>query len=155
MKPTTLFLFMAITLSCKSGSGSASDPARYHNDIMSVINGNEQMISTMNEAMEAKDYAKAEATRVKWLAATDEQIAKVQKMGPFKNDDSFQKAVLGGLSEVKSVLANDYPKLLSLRKNGTPDESSETKALDNINNTFERLADKVNAASSTFESKYA
>jgi hypothetical protein len=71
-----------------------------------------------------------------------------------KPPHSFQKAVLGGLGEVKSVLANDYPKLLSIRKSG-PDESSETKALDNINKTFERLADKVNAASSAFESKYA
>lgn len=137
--------------SCSSGE---KDPAAYNNSIITVINGSEKHITDMNAAMNGSDYAKAEQVRADWEKALNEDIKKVEDLGDFKGDATFQKAVLDGLNGYKKIVTEDYPKLIEIRKNKTPDAVTESTLLDNINKAFESMSSGVNKASTEFETKY-
>lgn len=105
------------TLSLVSCGGSGnSDPAAYNNEIITVINGSETNISEMNTAMAGSDYVKAEEVRGKWDKQLDADIKKVENLGDFKGDASFQTAVLTGLKGYKKIVTESYPKLIEIRK---------------------------------------
>ncbi|MGN7865789.1 LIC11966 family surface protein [Chryseobacterium sp. 22458] len=143
------------TLSLMSCGGSGnSDPASYNNEIITVINGSETNISEMNTAMAGSDYAKAEEVRVKWDKQLDTDIKKVENLGDFKGDASFQTAVLTGLKGYKKIVTESYPKLIEIRKNKTADPAVENKLLNEINEAYQNMANNVNKASADFESKY-
>jgi len=137
-----------------SSCGGTKDPAAYNNSIITVINGSEKHITDMNAAMNASDYAKAEEVRTTWEKALNEDIRKVEDLGDFKGDATFQKAVLDGLNGYKKIVTEDYPKLIELRKKNTADPATESALLDNINKAFENMSNGVNKASTEFESKY-
>jgi len=141
-------------LSMSSCSSGEKDPAAYNNSIITVINGSEKHITDMNAAMSGSDYAKAEEIRIAWDKSLNEDIKKVEDLGDFKGDATFQKAVLDGLKGYKKIVTEDYPKLIEIRKNKTPDAAAESTSLDNINKAFEHMSNGVNKASSEFESKY-
>lgn len=137
-----------------SSCGGTKDQAAYNNSIITVINGSEKHITDMNAAMNASDYAKAEEVRTTWEKALNEDIRKVEDLGDFKGDATFQKAVLDGLNGYKKIVTEDYPKLIELRKKNTADPAAESALLDNINKAFENMSNGVNKASTEFESKY-
>ncbi|WET70749.1 hypothetical protein [Sphingobacterium sp.] len=137
--------------SCGSGE---KDPAAYNNSIITVINSSETHVTEMNAAMNGSDYTKAEQVRTDWEKSLNDDIKKVEDLGDFKGDATFQKAVLDGLNGYKKIVAEDYPKLIELRKNKTPDAAKESALLENINKAFENMSNGVNKASTAFESKY-
>jgi hypothetical protein len=137
--------------SCDSG---IKDPAAYNNSIITVINSSETHVTEMNAAMNGSDYTKAEQVRADWEKSLNEDIKKVEDLGDFKGDATFQKAVLDGLNGYKKIVTEDYPKLIELRKNKTPDATKESALLENINKAFENMSNGVNKASTEFESKY-
>ncbi|WP_454879239.1 LIC11966 family surface protein [Sphingobacterium detergens] len=149
----TGILTVAVLTISSCGSG-VKDPATYNNSIITVINGSEKHIEAMNAAMNAADYAKAEQVRTDWGKSLDEDIRKVEDLGDFKGDASFQKAVLEGLNGYKKIVTEDYPKLIELRKSKTPDATTEAALLDNINKAFENMSTGVNKASTEFEGKH-
>ncbi|QRQ61318.1 LIC11966 family surface protein [Sphingobacterium multivorum] len=137
--------------SCSTGE---KDPAAYNNSIITVINSSETHVTEMNAAMNSSDYTKAEKVRADWEKSLNDDIKKVEDLGDFKGDATFQKAVLDGLNGYKKIVTEDYPKLIELRKNKTPDATKESALLDNINKAFENMSNGVNKASTAFESKY-
>ncbi|WP_293942901.1 MULTISPECIES: LIC11966 family surface protein [unclassified Sphingobacterium] len=149
----TGILTVAVLTMSSCGSGT-KDPAAYNNSIITVINGSEKHITDMNAAMNASDYAKAEQVRTDWEKSLNDDIKKVEELGDFKGDASFQKAVLDGLNGYKKIVTEDYPKLIELRKSKTPDAATESTLLDNINKAFENMSNGVNKASTEFEGKY-
>lgn len=149
----TGILTVAVLTMSSCGSGT-KDPATYNNSIITVINGSEKHITDMNAAMNASDYTKAEQVRSDWEKALNEDIKIVEDLGDFKGDANFQKAVLDGLNGYKKIVTEDYPKLIELRKNKTPDATAESALLDNINKAFENMSNGVNKASTEFEGKY-
>ncbi|CAM3856836.1 LIC11966 family surface protein [Sphingobacterium prati] len=149
----TGILTVAVLTMSSCGSGT-KDPAAYNNSIITVINGSEKHITDMNAAMNASDYAKAEQVRTDWEKSLHDDIKKVEELGDFKGDASFQKAVLDGLNGYKKIVTEDYPKLIELRKSKTPDAATESTLLDNINKAFENMSNGVNKASTEFEGKY-
>lgn len=149
----TGILTVAVLTMSSCGSGT-KDPATYNNSIITVINGSEKHITDMNAAMNASDYTKAEQVRSDWEKSLNEDIKKVEDLGDFKGDANFQKAVLDGLNGYKKIVTEDYPKLIELRKNKTPDATAESALLDNINKAFENMSNGVNKASTEFEGKY-
>ncbi len=135
--------------------GGSKDPVAYNNAIISVINASEKQVILMNEAMNAADYTKAEEVRVGWEKSVNEDIQKVEDLGDFNGDAAFQQAVLNGLKGYKKIVTDDYPKLIEIRKTGTPaDAEKEAQLLDNINAAFEEMANGVNEASDKFEEAY-
>lgn len=149
---TGILTVAVLTMSgCNSGT---KDPAAYNNSIITVINGSEKHIESMNAAMNAADYAKAEQVRTDWEKSLNADIKKVEDLGDFKGDASFQKAVLDGLNGYKKIVTEDYPKLIELRKSKNPDANTESTLLDNINKAFESMSNGVNKASAEFEGKY-
>ncbi len=145
---------MTVAVLSMSSCGGTKDPVAYNNSIITVINGSEKHITDMNAAMNASDYAKAEEVRTTWEKALNEDIRKVEDLGDFKGDATFQKAVLDGLNGYKKIVTEDYPKLIELRKKNTADPATESALLDNINKAFENMSNGVNKASTEFESKY-
>jgi len=152
-KMITAVLTMAVLTMSSCGSG-AKDPAAYNNSIITVINGSEKHVTDMNAAMNSSDYTKAEQVRTEWEKSLNDDIKKVEDLGDFKGDATFQKAVLDGLNGYKKIVTEDYPKLIELRKNKTSDATTESALLDNINKAFENMGNGVNKASAEFESKY-
>ncbi|TWV93327.1 hypothetical protein [Chitinophaga pinensis] len=152
------FLF-AVALGCTMAAcNSSMDVATYNNELITVINDNEKQIAGMNEAMNSKDYTRAEQARTTWSEALDMQIKKVQELGSYKGDDVLQKGVLTGLQTYRKVVTDDYKELITIRKAGVADQETaakEEKALNNINDAFEKAAEEVNKASDAFEKKYA
>lgn len=144
---------VAVLTMSSCGSGT-KDPAAYNNSIITVINGSEKHITDMNAAMNSADYAKAEQIRTDWEKSLNEDIKKVEDLGDFKGDASFQKAVLDGLNGYKKIVTEDYPKLIDLRKSKTADATTESALLENINKAFENMSNGVNKASTEFEGKY-
>ncbi len=149
----TGIMTVAVLTMSSCGSGT-KDPAAYNNSIITVINGSEKHITDMNAAMNSADYAKAEQIRTDWEKSLNEDIKKVEDLGDFKGDASFQKAVLDGLNGYKKIVTEDYPKLIDLRKSKTPDATTESALLENINKAFENMSNGVNKASTEFEGKY-
>ena len=151
------FLF-SLALGCTMAScNSSMDVTTYNNTLITVINDNEKQIANMNEAMNSKDYTRAEQARTTWSGALDKQIKKVEDLGSYKGDDVLQKGVLTGLQAYRKIVTEDYKELISIRKAGVGDEATaakEEKALNNINSTFEKAAEEVNKASDAFEKKY-
>ncbi|MDR2275211.1 MAG: hypothetical protein LBF27_30145 [Sphingobacterium sp.] len=149
----TGIMTVAVLTMSSCGSGT-KDPAAYNNSIITVINGSEKHITDMNAAMNSADYAKAEQIRTDWEKSLNEDIKKVEDLGDFKGDASFQKAVLDGLNGYKKIVTEDYPKLIDLRKSKTADATTESALLENINKAFENMSNGVNKASTEFEGKY-
>ncbi|MDQ1152774.1 LIC11966 family surface protein [Sphingobacterium zeae] len=143
-----------VVLTMSSCGSVEKDPAAYNNSIITVINGSEKHVTDMNAAMNGSDYTKAEQVRADWEKSLNDDIKKVEDLGDFKGDATFQKAVLDGLNGYKKIVTEDYPKLIELRKNKTPDATKESALLDNINKAFENMSNGVNKASTAFESKY-
>jgi len=149
----TGILTVAVLTISSCGSGT-KDPATYNNSIITVINGSEKHIEAMNAAMNAADYTKAEQVRTEWEKSLNDDIKKVEDLGDFKGDASFQKAVLDGLNGYKKIVTEDYPKLIELRQSKTSDATTESALLDNINKAFESMSNGVNKASTEFEGKH-
>ena len=145
-----LIMFCTL-LSC----GQKKDAVAYNNELMTIINSEEVHISEMNSAMQSKKYEEAEKVVLKWKDAVKEDLKKVEELGDFNGDDQLQQAVLTGLRGYGKIVSEDYPKLISIRKNGTQDPATEQKLLNNINNAFEKMANGVNVASDKFEKDYA
>lgn len=162
MKPTKLiasFFTLTFLILLISSCGGSGDPATYNNKLMELVNSNEQHINAMNQAMNTKDYKKAEEVRKGWETDLTKNIEAAGKAGDFKGNSDFEKAVVNGLNAYKKIVTQDYKSLIELRSNQKGDAvssaSSETALLDNINKTLEETANGLNKASADFETKFA
>jgi len=151
LSKSLIILPLLIMISC----GTKKDPITYNNDLMKVINGSEQHITSMNTAMQSNNYEQAEKVQKQWHDAVVKDIKKVEDLGDFNGDANLQNAILTGLKGYKKIVEEDYPKLIELRKNKVEDPAVEEKLLNNINQAFEVMAKGVNEASSKFEKDYA
>lgn len=134
---------------------SAGDPASYNNEMMAIINANEQHITKMNAAMNAKDYTKASEIRETWEAALQNQQEQIEKLGDFDGDATLKKGILAGLNVYQKIVEEDYAKLIEIRSSGKEDITGETTALNHINAAFEEAAQAVNTAGTAFKDKHA
>ena len=150
-----LSTLICIVVLSSSSCGESPDPVAYNNSIITIINDSEKHVTEMNDAMNRADYAKAETVRDLWESSIDQDIKKVEALGSFQGDSIFQQAVLNGLMGYHKILTDDYPKLISIRKEASVKNARlETQLLNNINSASKNMANAVNQASEQFEKRY-
>lgn len=156
MKKVNLVLFtllgsVTMLLSSCGGGFSNLDPQTYHNELMTLMNNSSVNITEMNSAMNSEDYKKAEEIRKTWLEDLDKAIAQADKIGSFKGDDTFQKAIVKTLNGYKKIVSEDYDKLIKMRAANDEDEDI---VLDQISDALVKVAEEANNASDTFMSSF-
>ena len=108
----------------------------------------------MNDAMDDKDYARAEKVRLQWKEDVKTYKEQVRKLGPYKGDTMLMDAAIVFLDEYDRLMDNGYKVLIEMRaagKRGTPEEQAQLK---NNNNLIQRFTDKLNEVSDDFLEKY-
>ena len=108
----------------------------------------------MNDAMDDKDYARAEKVRLQWKEDLEDYIAEVKQLGAYNGNDSLLKATIRFFEFYKGLMDDGYKVLIEMRaagKRGTPEEQAQLK---NNNNLIQRFTDKLNEVSDDFLEKY-
>jgi hypothetical protein len=134
--------------------GSFDDEVEYNNEIICITNGNHDNMDDMNDAMDDKDYARAEKVRLQWKEDVKTYKEQVRKLGPYKGDTMLMDAAIAFLDEYDRLMDNGYKVLIEMRaagKRGTPEEQAQLK---NNNNLIQRFTDKLNEVSDDFLEKY-
>ena len=134
--------------------GSFDDEVEYNNEIICITNGNHDNMDDMNDAMDDKDYARAEKVRLQWKEDVKTYKEQVRKLGPYKGDTMLMDAAIVFLDEYDRLMDNGYKVLIEMRaagKRGTPEEQAQLK---NNNNLIQRFTDKLNEVSDDFLEKY-
>jgi hypothetical protein len=134
--------------------GSFDDEVEYNNEIICITNGNHDNMDDMNDAMDDKDYARAEKVRLQWKEDVKTYKEQVRKLGPYKGDSMLMDAAIAFLDEYDRLMDNGYKVLIEMRaagKRGTPEEQAQLK---NNNNLIQRFTDKLNEVSDDFLEKY-
>jgi len=134
--------------------GSFDDEVEYNNEIICITNGNHDNMDDMNDAMDDKDYARAEKVRLQWKEDVKTYKEQVRKLGPYKGDTMLMDAAIAFLDEYDRLMDNGYKVLIEMRaagKRGTPEEQAQLK---NNNNLIQRFTDKLNEVSDEFLEKY-
>lgn len=152
---------MTVTLAILSlglffGCGSSQDPAEYNNKLMALMNKNETDMTSMNTAMSAHDYQKAETARKTWEGDLDAALKQAKEAGDFKRDDSLKRIIVDGLNAYKRIVSYEYRELIVIRsKDNANRQIKERELLGHINEMFEEVGNTINKASSDFQTKYA
>ena len=134
--------------------GSFDDEVEYNNEIICITNGNHDNMDDMNDAMDDKDYARAEKVRLQWKEDLEDYIAEVKQLGAYNGNDSLLKATIRFFEFYKGLMDDGYKVLIEMRaagKRGTPEEQAQLK---NNNNLIQRFTDKLNEVSDDFLEKY-
>ncbi|MFK8270606.1 LIC11966 family surface protein [Capnocytophaga stomatis] len=134
--------------------GSFDDEVEYNNEIVCITNVTLDNMEEMNEAMDDKDYARAEQVRLEWIKNIPNYIAQVNELGDYNGDDMLKKAAIKYFESFDALMKNGYQKLIAMRlagKRGTPEEQAQLKE---NNNLMQKFADKFNEASDDFLEKH-
>lgn len=149
-----LALFISFVVGC-----SNPNPVEYNNKLMTVMNNNEKEMIDMNSAMNSQDYVKAESVRKVWSGKLEKSISELGKMASIKDDGGLKAAVTEGLNAYKQIATVEYKSLIELRtkeKNGDATVQPQIRTiLEKMNNQFEVIGTKINAAGAEFEKKFA
>ena len=134
--------------------GSFDDEVEYNNEIICITNGNLDNMDDMNDAMDDKDYARAEKVRLQWKEDIKTYKEQVRKLGPYKGDTMLMNAAFEFLDEYDRLMDNGYKVLIEMRaagKRGTPEEQAQLKS---NNSLIQRFTDKFNEVSDDFLEKH-
>ncbi len=134
--------------------GSFDDEVEYNNEIVCITNIVLDNMEEMNDAMDDKDYNRAEQVRLEWIANTPNYIAQLNKLGAYNGDDMLLKAATQYFKSFEDLMNNGYKSLIAMRlagKRGTSEEQAQLKA---NNNLMQELADKFNEVSDDFLEKH-
>ena len=72
--------------------GCYGDSVEYNNEVLCITNITLENMEEMNDAMDDKDYNRAEQIRLEWIKNIPNYIAQVNELGAYKNDPMLQKA---------------------------------------------------------------
>jgi len=134
--------------------GEYDNAVEYNNEIICLFNYSLDQMAKMNDAMDDKDYARAEKVRLQWKEDVKTYKEQVRKLGPYKGDTMLMDAAIAFLDEYDRLMDNGYKVLIEMRaagKRGTPEEQAQLK---NNNNLIQRFTDKLNEVSDDFLEKY-
>ena len=134
--------------------GCYGDSVEYNNEVLCITNITLENMEEMNDAMDDKDYNRAEQIRLEWIKNIPNYIAQVNELGAYKNDPMLQKAAIKYFEWYDDLMREGYQKLISMRlagKRGTPEEQTQLKE---NNNLMQKLANKFNEISDDFLEKY-
>lgn len=134
--------------------GSFDDEVEYNNEIVCITNINIDNMEEMNDAMDDKDYARAEQVRLAWIANTPSYIDQINQLGAYNGDDMLQKAAIKYFEEFKHLMENGYKTLIEYRLAGKRGSSEEQAQLKANNQLMQKMADKFNEASDDFLEKH-
>lgn len=130
--------------------GTYDNAIEYNNEIMCIINEADDNMALLNDAMEAQDYARAEAVRESFRAHVAELTTKVEEFGPYKTDRFLLDAAKAYFAGLDAVLAEEYVKLISLRSSGGADSDEAKMLLGTINKKLADTANEFNKKSDIF-----
>ncbi|GAB0157577.1 hypothetical protein CHRYSEOSP005_28560 [Chryseobacterium sp. Alg-005] len=131
---------------------SIKDPVEFNNTIMLAINDLQKDQMSMNDAMTAGDYTKAEEVRGTWSKNLNNTIDKITSIETSGNEAEFQKTVLTNLETYKNIVNNKYVELIDIRKN-KGDENKDRVLLTEINDGLTNTQNAINDASSKYQEK--
>ena len=134
--------------------GSFDDEVEYNNEIICITNGNLDNMDDMNDAMDDKDYARAEKVRLQWKEDIKTYKEQVKKIGAYNGDTMLMNAAFEFLDEYDRLMDNGYKVLIEMRaagKRGTPEEQAQLKS---NNSLIQRFTDKFNEVSDDFLEKH-
>ncbi|WP_419870630.1 LIC11966 family surface protein [Chryseobacterium sp. CT-SW4] len=131
---------------------SSYNAVEFNNSIMMAINNIQTDQIAMNNAMASEDYTKAGDIRATWSKNLDAAIDKISKTEPSGDGVEFKNAVLKNLESYKSIVNDQYVKLIEIRKNNG-DTNEDTALLDEINNGLESVQNNINDAADIFQTK--
>jgi len=104
----------------------------------------------MNDAMDAKDYNRAEWVRLEWIEDLKGLREQAAALGAYDGDDRMLKALYQVFDGWEALMKDGYKTLIKMRLDGlrgTPEEQAQLKK----NNTIlVRLIDNLNDASEEF-----
>ncbi|MBN2893902.1 MAG: hypothetical protein JXL97_18680 [Bacteroidales bacterium] len=109
-------IFVLAFAAC-NGTGY-SDPVKYNDDVVTqqsnVYDKLDSLETILND--DVIDEEACEGAFKDAIAITDAAIKKLEEMGAYKDDATFQKAGIDLFTQVKSLLENDYRDLYELYK---------------------------------------
>lgn len=159
-KQTTISFLAAVACILLFSAGcNSQDPVSYNNKIMYVMNASTDDMDAMNAAMEKEDYTTAETVRKTWEEKLVKSAEAIKGIGDFKGDSNFKNACVKAIDSYKTSVSVDYKELIALRESqkngGKADENKINDILNKINQSFEKAATDLNAASDKFEKDFA
>lgn len=134
--------------------GSFDNHIEYNNELMCIVNKIQDNLAEMNAAMDANDFAEAEAVRLQWKKDIQDYKAEANALWYYKGDASFLIATEKYLDEFDNLMDNGYKTLIEMRAAGkrwTPEEQAQLKA---NNNLMQKLSNDYNADSDSFLFSY-
>ncbi|MDO4229275.1 MAG: hypothetical protein Q4C98_05625 [Capnocytophaga sp.] len=134
--------------------GSFEDEVEYNNEIICITNVLLDNMEEMNEAMDDKDYNRAEEIRKAWIQNTPNYISQINELGAYNNDDMLQKAAIEYFQAFENLMKNGYQSLIAMRLAGKRGSSEEQAQLKANNALMQKLADKFNDVSDEFLEKH-
>ncbi|MDO4228795.1 MAG: hypothetical protein Q4C98_03210 [Capnocytophaga sp.] len=135
--------------------GSFDDEIEYNNELICIINVTDDNMTDMNEAMDEKDYTRAEQIRLAWIAETPQYIAQVNQLGDYEGDSQLKEAAVTYFKEFEKLMQKGYKKLIQLRLEGKKGSAEEQNQLNDNNDFINQITDDFNQASDEFLAKYS
>ena len=126
----------------------------YNNELMCIVNKIQDNLADMNAAMNANDFAEAEAVRLQWKKDIQDYKAEANALWYYKGDASFLIATEKYLDAFDDLMDNGYKTLIEMRAAGkrwTPEEQAQLKA---NNDLMQKLSNDYNADSDSFLFSY-
>ncbi|GJQ07203.1 hypothetical protein CAPN010_13610 [Capnocytophaga cynodegmi] len=130
--------------------GTFDNEVEYNNEIICIINKCDYNMEDMNDAMDDKDYVRAEKVRLQWKKDLQHYINEVKQLGAYEGDNSFVEAAIKFFLFYDDLMDNGYKTLIQLRtegKRGTPEEQAQLKE---NNKRIQKNMDKLNRFSDEF-----
>lgn len=134
--------------------GTYDNEVEYNNEIICINNILMDNMEEMNDAMDDKDYHRAEEIRKAWIAETPNYINQIKEFGPYEGDDMLQKAAIDYFQAFEDLMKNGYQKLIAMRLAGKRGSAEEQAQLQANNRLMQELADNFNQVSDDFLEKH-
>ena len=134
--------------------GSFDNHIEYNNELMCIVNKIQDNLAEMNAAMDANDFAEAEAVRLQWKKDIQDYKAEANALWYYKGDASFLIATEKYLDAFDNLMDNGYKTLIEMRAAGkrwTPEEQAQLKA---NNDEIQRFTAVLNDVGDEFLEKY-
>jgi len=130
--------------------GEYDNAVEYNNELICLSNYGLDQMAKMNDAMDAKDYNRAEWVRLEWIEDLKGLREQAAALGAYDGDDRMLKALYKVFDGWEALMKDGYKTLIKMRLDGlrgTPEEQAQLKK----NNTIlVRLIDNLNDASEEF-----
>lgn len=134
--------------------GSFDNEVEYNNEIICILNVVQDNMEVMNEAMDDKDYHRAEQVRLAWSANTQAYIDEINQLGDYEGDDLLRKAAIKYFEDLRKLMENGYKTLIEYRLAGKRGSDVEQAQLKANNQLLQEMSDRFNEKSEEFLEKY-